>query len=108
MKYSQIKIPTRRAITLIFDHISPYIFLSTFNLWYQQAKKQAIFMLYSRGIFDIKTLQCNWQDRLGIIQLRNKLIDLLLLNLAKKNEDGRKLKVDSIIIKSIYGYMVLD
>ena len=41
-------------------------------------------MLYSRGIFDIKTLQCNWQDRLGIIQLRNKLIDLLLLNLAKK------------------------
>ena len=59
MKYSHIKIPTPRAITPIFDHISPYIFLSTFNLWYQQAKKQAIFMLYSRGIFDIKTLQCN-------------------------------------------------
>ena len=92
----------------IYDHTHPNIFLSTLNDWYQPKKpKSRLFHHIILEIFDLKLYNLIGQHRFGPIWLRNKLTDLLILPLTKKmmeKQDGRKLKMDSVIMVRLQLY----
>ena len=88
--HSSIHLVTRLAKTICV-HTHPNIILSTFNLWYQHAKKWTISSLCSRDIFDLKSWNLIGQNCFGLLWLRSRLIDLLFLPLAKKM-DREKVK----------------
>ena len=86
MRCSQFKSSVTRVVTPIFDNTHPNMFLSILNFWYQYAKSR-LFHHFILEIYLIKksyNLIVKGRFAFGPVWLRNKLIDLLLLPLAKK------------------------